>query len=79
VIKALATTGDGTKLIVLGLSRENTEKLLTDKPILVSLDQFGVPGVKVVLIGGETEYAMVDAFMDMGITLRADMPEPDVG
>ncbi|MGH3796022.1 MAG: hypothetical protein ACREQ5_05930 [Candidatus Dormibacteria bacterium] len=55
MIKASGRTGDGDALVLLGLSRENTTRLLDGQPIKVHGQDVGMPGVVIVLLGGETE------------------------
>jgi|GEM_PF-2063056 len=55
MIKASAKGGDGKPLLILGLSRKNTEMLLAGRPISVELKAFtGLVGT-VLLMAGETE------------------------
>lgn len=56
MIQAVAS-GPGGTLVFLGLSRENTRRLLADQPIRVRLQDLdaGLPEVTVILLGGETE------------------------
>lgn len=54
MIKALAEQGDGSPLIILGLSDMNMKLLKEEKPIVVELSELGLPG-KIVIIGGGTE------------------------
>ena len=53
---------DGKPALLIGLSRENTRRLLDDKPIVLHADdlvRLGLPGViEIVIIAGETEAAM---------------------
>ena len=58
MIKATGRTGDGDVLLLLGLSRLNTERLLAGQPIRVHGTDVGLPGLQVVIIGGETEGTM---------------------
>jgi len=57
MIKATGRGQDGTPLLILGLSRGNTERLLSGQPIHVRADQVDprLPALNVVLMGGETE------------------------
>lgn len=57
MIKATGGSKDGTPLLILGLSRLNTEKLLDGQPIHVRVDHVDprLPALNVVLMGGETE------------------------
>ncbi len=59
MIKASATGPGGKPLLILGLSRKNTEMLLTGHPISVELKAFtGLVGT-VLLMAGETEEAIM--------------------
>ena len=59
MIKALAHDDQGRPVIILGLSRKNTEELLKDRPIPVDLTMFGIEGGgRILIIAGETEEAM---------------------
>ena len=60
MIKAVAKLPDGREVLVIGLSRRNTELLLDGKPISFNLADLGVDGPNVVLIGGETEALLVE-------------------
>jgi hypothetical protein len=57
MIKATGGSRDGTPLLILGLSRANTEKLLAGQPIRVRTDHVDprLPAMNIVLMGGETE------------------------
>ena len=48
----------GGKIVLFGLSRANTERLLADMPIRFAGEEVGLPGLVFVIIGGETEKAM---------------------
>lgn len=60
---------DETKrpMLILGLSRANIEKLMEQKPIPVKVDEV-IEGnnLDLLIIGGETEEAMVKIFTDLG-------------
>jgi hypothetical protein len=60
MIKATGGSKDGVPLLILGLSRANTEKLLAGQPIHVRTDHVDprVPAMHVILMGGETEEAI---------------------
>jgi hypothetical protein len=83
MIKGRIQTSNGATLL-LGLSRENCNRLLDDKPILITsamLVELGLPGVtEIVLVAGETEEQIV-ADMDnagvMGHNIK-DTPPPTV-
>ncbi len=55
MIKAVGATGDGQPLLVLGLSGENMTRLMAKEPIVLDLDTLGLPGVRVLIVGGRTE------------------------
>ena len=63
MIKGRIQTKNGGATLLLGLSRTNCERLLDNKPILVTkamLVALGLPGVtEIVLIAGETEESIV--------------------
>ncbi len=64
MIKASVGLSDGRKLVVIGLSRENTEFLHAGKPIVVSTPDFGVPnGPEIMLYARETDD---DAYNEIG-------------
>jgi hypothetical protein len=60
VIKATGGSKDGTPMLILGLSRTNTDRLLAGQPIHVRADQTDprLPALHIVLMGGETEQAI---------------------
>jgi hypothetical protein len=60
MIKATGGTKDGTPMLILGLSRENTVRLLAGQPIHVRVDEVDprMPAMHVVLMGGENEDAI---------------------
>lgn len=71
MIKSTGRTADGDTVLILGLSRRNTERLLDDQPIKVNgLD---------VLIGGETERAITGELRGLVTkdTLYADLGGSD--
>lgn len=45
-------------VVLLGLSRINVTRLMDDKPIRFDGAEVGLPGVVVIIMGGETEQAM---------------------
>jgi hypothetical protein len=63
MIKATGGTTDGTPMIWLGLSRENTRRLHADQPIRIRADQVDprLPALEIVLFAGETEDEMAAA------------------
>lgn len=54
MIKANITHKDGRPLVILGLSKVNTKKLLRGQPILIDMKPLGLDGW-VTIVGGETE------------------------
>lgn len=75
MIKATARTSDGDTLLILGLSRTNTERLHQDQPIDVNGLDVGLPGIHVLLIAGETEDAIVEQLAGLigENTIRQDL------
>lgn len=55
MIKARGRTGDGTPLVVIGLSGENMTRLMAKEPIRFDLADLGLPPTQVVIVGGRTE------------------------
>lgn len=77
MIKAVATGADGVPLLILGLSRRNTELLLEGKPI--SVDMLGITGLKakILIIAGETEEALTEQLKPfITADTRVQGPEP---
>jgi hypothetical protein len=55
VIKARARLGVlGQDTIILGLDAENVRRLMDNQPIMFDGVEVGVPGVRFVILGGET-------------------------
>lgn len=56
MIKAVAKVR-GRDTVILGLSAENTRRLLDDKPILIDLQEIDprLPDLTILLCGGKTE------------------------
>lgn len=76
MLKAVATSKDGRKLLVLGLSRRNMELLMENKPIVVDTARYGIEGgAHIVLLGGETEES-IQAEMAKHLKLPEPVPEP---
>lgn len=55
MIKATGRIGDGDALLLLGLSRRNVERLLAGQPMKIYGQDVGMPGLVVVIVGGDTE------------------------
>lgn len=70
MIKAVAGGPGGPSTVILGLSRMNTERLLDNQPILVSLRELhrSLPDIKVLLLAGETEDVLTEDLRAMGAT-----------
>lgn len=77
MIKAAGGTGDGPFLL-LGLSRTNTERLLTGKPITLDTGDMGLPRMRVIIMGGETEQAIAAELASHGMVLPPGWDE-DLG
>lgn len=67
MIKAFGTAGDGTPLLLLGLSGENMTRLMADEPIVVNVAGLGMPPTTVVIIGGRTEDAITEKLRAVGM------------
>ncbi|MFJ9895260.1 hypothetical protein ACIQPR_18285 [Streptomyces sp. NPDC091280] len=55
MIKVRVRDRAGDPLVLLGLTRENTTRLLADEPILVDLAELGLPPLRIALVGGHDE------------------------
>lgn len=71
MIKAIVQSNGGVKIVVLGVTRENIDRMLDNKPVRLNFSQLGLPPQTVVIIAGETE-------MDIMEDLRALGAEPFV-
>lgn len=54
MIKAIANTKEGRKILIMGLSDLNVEKLTEGKPIHFDLEPLGMEGA-IVILHGKTE------------------------
>lgn len=68
MIKAAKHGPDGSTILI-GLSRMNTVKLLEGKPIKFDGRKLGLPNITVLIVGGETEEAIIQELLDSGIKL----------
>lgn len=59
MIKAVIRDQKGP-VVLLGLSGENITRLMADEPILVDLAQLGLPPLRIALLGGRTETAIIE-------------------
>lgn len=71
VIKATIEVENG-KLLLLGLSRFNCERLLAGKPIPIDCKELGLPPLEIVLFGGEDEAAMAAELQRNGMQFPSD-------
>lgn len=71
MIKAAGQAGDGTPLLILGLSAENMARLLSDQPISFDLAELGLPPARVVIVGGQTEEIITGQLTGHGL-----LPKP---
>lgn len=67
MITATATGDDGKRVIVLGISRENVNRLIEGKPIRVgAVTHPGFPeDMHIVIFFGETERTLVEEFKEL--------------
>lgn len=70
MIRAVATKVDGSKLLVLGITKENVERLKQGRPIHVEGAPMGVD-TSVVIYYGETARDLIKQLKDAGIELPA--------
>jgi len=61
MIKFTATTKDGKRLLGLGLSHVNLDRLREGKPINIDGTSVGIEGLDVLIFAGETEASMAKA------------------
>lgn len=54
-------------MVLLGLSRGNVDRLLAGDPVLFDGSDIGLPGIKISIIFGETERAIVDVLDQAGV------------
>ena len=69
MIKFTATTADGRKLLGLGLSHENLERLKNNQTIRFKGEPLGMRGVDILIFAGKTEASMSEE-LDPAITLK---------
>lgn len=74
MIKAVGTDGQGKTMVFLGLSKENTRRLLKGYHMVVDLQELDsrLPDVAVVLLGGQTE-------QELSSRLGHTLPQPAPG
>ena len=59
MIKAMSRHADGRPIVLLGLSKNNLDRMAADKPVRVEFAEFGLPPATVFIFTGETEEQMV--------------------
>lgn len=70
MLKLVTPAKDGSgKLILFGLSRRNCDLLLQGKPIIFDGDELELPGIRFVLMAGETEQNMMADLEKAGFKL----------
>lgn len=57
----------GRSAVLIGLSRDNVTRLMEGKPIRFDGAEIGIPGISFMIMGGETEQAMVDELRHDGL------------
>lgn len=73
MIVATATDeNDGRRLLILGLNKENVERLMANQPIRRPLDDAGFPNLTLVILYGET---YEDIQQDLHIISRGGLPK----
>jgi hypothetical protein len=66
-MKALLYTEDNQPILILGLSGENVTRLMAHEPISMELATLGLPAMKLIIMGGRTEAAIVAELRDKGV------------
>lgn len=70
MIKARARIG-GSDAVVLGLTRENIDRLLDNKPIMFDAATLGISEFdRVIIIGGETPDDIKEDLRSIGLPIR---------
>jgi hypothetical protein len=57
--KATGKTTEGLPALILGLSGENMARLMADEPIVIETEKLGLPPMRIWIIGGRTESAIL--------------------
>jgi hypothetical protein len=80
MIKVILGGNDGRKLVLLGLTRENIERLTAGQPIAADLGGLGVPDIRVAIHFGEDQEALLrDIKEQLGVDIPTDLPVPRPG
>jgi hypothetical protein len=69
VIRAGAPTSDGGQLVLLGITPARLRDLKDGQPIYVECDDLGLPRVRIVLVFGQTERAIIAEMRAAGAEL----------
>ncbi|OGD26883.1 MAG: hypothetical protein A2V57_01160 [Candidatus Aminicenantes bacterium RBG_19FT_COMBO_65_30] len=72
MIKASGKAGDGTPLLVIGLSGENFTRLLADEPIVFDTATMGLPSMRILILGGHVEDDIVSTLVVTGLLVARD-------
>jgi hypothetical protein len=67
MLKARAYAKDGTPLMLLGLSKENVDRLTAGKPIAFNAASLGLPPCHVLITYGETEQDILNELAVHGV------------
>jgi hypothetical protein len=65
MIKFVARAGDGRRVLGLGLSRVNIERLMQNRPIHFSGNEVGLAGWDVLIFFGETEAKIAEHLQEL--------------
>ncbi len=79
MIRAL-TEVNGQPMVFLGLSGENITRLIAGEPIMVNMNELGLPPLNVVIMYGKTERAIAAELMEHGFippSMAADLAEAE--
>lgn len=84
MLKGIAQGADGRQMLILGLTRQNVQRMEAGRPILVDQRQLAelgyddVPDQQVVIFFGETQNDLTQQLRDLGLN-APDVPEPKPG
>lgn len=70
MLKARSTAGDGTPIMMIGLSAENVTNLTAGDPIVFNTSELGLPPCHVLITYGRTEEAILHGMREKGVTTR---------
>lgn len=65
MIKAILDVS-GMQIAVLGLTRENIDRLLDNQPIMLDLSQLGLAPQRIAILAGETEDDIIQDLRALG-------------